>query len=114
VPRRVSLARKAQELADALKAQEEREGGAVTGFSPHPETEALLMRRGVDREQLNYAVPEQLELKRRLNAYNVERGGLGVGNLVAAVLDAFLRAEGYAPDLDYQKGDRSGSQLPPD
>ncbi|WP_411098774.1 hypothetical protein [Streptomyces sp. x-45] len=114
MPRRVSLARKAQELADALKAQEEREGGAVTDFSPHPETEALLMRRGVDREQLNYAVPEQLELKRRLNAYNVERGGLGVGNLVAAVLDAFLRAEGYAPDLDNHKGDRSGSQLPPD
>ncbi|MGW7319212.1 hypothetical protein [Streptomyces sp. NPDC054865] len=90
-------------MADALKALEDREDGAVADFSPHPDTEALLMRRGVDREQLNYSVPEQLELKRRLNAYNVERDGLGVGNLVAAVLDAFLRGEGYPPDLGHQK-----------
>ncbi|MFI1225940.1 MULTISPECIES: hypothetical protein [unclassified Streptomyces] len=103
MPRKASLARKAQELADALRAQEGRDGDAAIDFSPHPETEALLMRRGVDREQLNYAVPEELELKRRLNAYNVERGGPGVGNLVAAVLDAFLRAEGYAPDPSHGK-----------
>ncbi|MCZ1012119.1 hypothetical protein [Streptomyces lydicus] len=97
--RKASLARKAQELADALAAREAQDDGEPAGFTPHEDTQRLLMRRGVDREQLNYSVPAALELKRRINAYNVDHGHPGPGNIAAGVLDAFLRAEGYPPDL---------------
>ncbi|MFC5886740.1 hypothetical protein ACFP0N_17380 [Kitasatospora aburaviensis] len=101
-PKLAALARKAQQLADALTALEAQEE-AASSFTPHPDTDALLNRRGVTREQLNYAVPESLDLKNRLNAYNLDNGSPGQGNIVAAVLDTFLRAEGYPPDLGTAK-----------
>jgi hypothetical protein len=105
MPRKPSLsalARKAQEVAEgvtALAAAGDDAADSVEDpFGPHPATEQLLTRRGVTREQLNYQVPADLELKRRMNAYNVANADPGQGNVIAGLLDAFLRAQGFPPD----------------
>ncbi|MCY0923087.1 hypothetical protein OS965_33940 [Streptomyces sp. H27-G5] len=91
------LLRRAEELVALVRAQE-KGGPPGPGLKVHPETEDLLSRSRVPREQLNYAVPEVLELKQRLARYCVENDDASTpGNLVAGVLDAFLRTEGYPP-----------------
>ncbi|MGY4963575.1 hypothetical protein [Streptomyces sp. 900105245] len=90
------LLKRAEELVALIVAHE---GGQTSGgiLEIHPDTEDLLSRSRVPREQLNYAVPEVLELKQRLAKYCVENEGSSPGNVVAGVLDAFLRVSGYPP-----------------
>ncbi|MFF8601862.1 hypothetical protein ACF065_27580 [Streptomyces sp. NPDC015232] len=91
------LVRRAEELLALIKAQENGELGSGA-LDVHPETADLLSRSRVPREQLNYAVPEVLELKQRLAKYCVETDGASTpGNVVAGVVDAFLRSKGYPP-----------------
>ncbi|WP_394426431.1 hypothetical protein [Streptomyces sp. SGAir0957] len=91
------LLRRAEELVALIKAQED--GGISSGaIEVHPETADLLSRSRVPREQLNYAVPEVLELKQRLAKYCLENDDASTpGNVVAGVVDAFLRSKGYLP-----------------
>ncbi len=91
------LLRRAEELVALIRVQEE-QNAPGPDLKVHPETEDLLSRSRVPREQLNYAVPEVLDLKQRLARYCVENDDASTpGNLVAGVLDAFLRAAGYPP-----------------
>ncbi|MFF3786258.1 hypothetical protein [Streptomyces sp. NPDC001933] len=105
---KAKVAERLRELARAVEALEEYSSDDSAWLSPHPETRQLLERRGVGREQLNYSVPSDLDLKTRVNTYNVEHGNPGAGNLVAAALDSWLRAHGYPPDLDAAAPKSSG------
>lgn len=91
-----SLADQLQEIVDALRAQEGA-GQALDSFQPHPDTVRLCQRRGVPKEQFSYATPEALNLRHRVHMYNLDHGNPGPGNVVAQLMDAALRAEGYPP-----------------
>lgn len=99
MPRKAPLAQRLRQLAEAVESMEEYAGDEGAWLTSHEETRKLIESRRVDREQLNYSVPEALALKQRVNAYNAEHGNPGAGNLVAAILDSWLRAHGYPPDL---------------
>lgn len=47
---------------------------------------------------LNYAVPNALQLQRRIQRFNAD-SGIAHGDLVATALDTFVRAQGYPPEL---------------
>lgn len=91
------LAERLEEIARSLRSSKEYKGDDEAWLTPHPDTYNLLNTRKTDREQLNYSVPAALELRERLVAYSVEHGGEGAGNIVAAVLDSWLRSKGYPP-----------------
>ncbi|MCG7204734.1 hypothetical protein [Streptomyces arenae] len=82
-------------LAAALEAQSSPSGDP---FAPHPATLEVIRSRQAKRGQLNYAVPEALDLQRRIRRYNADHG-VQHGDIVAVALDSFLRAKGYPPDL---------------
>ncbi|MEU9207680.1 hypothetical protein AB0D27_06910 [Streptomyces sp. NPDC048415] len=88
-------------LADALEAQSD---PADDPFAPHPNTQTILSTRHTSRSQLNYAVPEALQLQQRIRRYNADTG-IQHGDIVALALDAFLRAKGYPPDLTTPKAE---------
>lgn len=96
MPTKVDLLKRAQDLVAALESMEEYQD-REEWFRLHEDTSDLLSRRGGGREQLNYAIPEALGLKERIALYCMENENPGAGNLVAGVLDAFLRAHGYPP-----------------
>lgn len=82
-------------LADALEAQSD---SADDPFAPHPNTQIILNTRHTSRSQLNYAVPEALQLQHRIRRYNADTG-IQHGDIVALAVDTFLRAKGYPPEL---------------
>lgn len=82
-------------MADALDAQSD---PANDPFTPHPDTVAIIHGRHTTRGQLNYSVPEALQLQRRIRRYNADHG-IQHGDIVAYALDTFLRAHGYPPVL---------------
>lgn len=67
-------------------------------LAPHPDTLGIISNRHTKRGQLNYAVPEVLQLQRRIRRYHADHG-LQHGDVVALALDTWLRAKGYPPDL---------------
>ncbi|MER6116180.1 hypothetical protein [Streptomyces sp. NPDC001743] len=97
---KIRLSERLRELARSVDAMDEYSQDGEAWLSPHPATRRLIERRGVGREQLNYSVPSDLDLKARVNTYNAEHGNPGAGNVVAAALDAWLRAHGYPPTLE--------------
>ncbi|MFF4531659.1 hypothetical protein ACFY1P_20605 [Streptomyces sp. NPDC001407] len=96
MPSRVDALKRAKDLVAALEAMEEYQD-PQEWFTFHEETTDLISRRGKGREQLAYSVPEELALRERVALYCVENENPGAGNLVAAVLDSFLRSHGYPP-----------------
>lgn len=84
-----------RDLANALESQS---NPANDPFTPHPDTQLIIAARHTSRGQLNYAVPEALQLQRRIRRYNAD-SGVPHGDIVAIVLDTFLRAKGYPPEL---------------
>jgi hypothetical protein len=82
-------------VADALEAQPESQGDPLV---PHPDTLKIINSRHTKRGQLNYAVPDALELQRRIRRCNADTE-IPHGDIVALALDAWLRAKGYPPDL---------------
>ncbi|GAB1329973.1 hypothetical protein [Streptomyces sp. YIM B13502] len=82
-------------VADALEAQSESQGDPL---APHPDTLKVINSRHTKRGQLNYAVPDVLELQRRIRRCNADTE-IPHGDIVALALDAWLRAKGYPPDL---------------
>ncbi|WP_405956619.1 hypothetical protein [Streptomyces phaeochromogenes] len=95
MPDHTQHARRLRDIADALEAVSQPADGALT---PHPDTLEVINNRHTKRGQLNYAVPEGLELQRRIRRYNAD-SGLQHGDIVALALDVFLRAKGYPPEL---------------
>ncbi|MFG2943323.1 hypothetical protein [Streptomyces sp. NPDC048282] len=95
MPDHTHHARLLRELADLLETQSE---PTDDPFTPHPDTQAVINSRHTVRGQLNYAVPEDLQLQRRIRRYNAD-SGIPHGDIVALALDALLRAKGYPPDL---------------
>ncbi|MEU2621457.1 hypothetical protein ABZ642_25510 [Streptomyces sp. NPDC007157] len=83
-----------RDLAAILEAQSETTDDPRI---PHPDTQAILSTRHTSRGQLNYAVPEALQLQRRIRRYNAD-SGIPHGDIVALALDTFLRAKGYPPE----------------
>ncbi|MGW1623941.1 hypothetical protein [Streptomyces sp. NPDC002172] len=53
--------------------------------------------RHTKRGQLNHAVPDVLQLQRRVRRYNADHD-VPHGDIVASALDVWLRAKGYPPD----------------
>lgn len=86
---------KLREVADALEAEGEVDE-ADDPYAPHPDTVRMLEARSTTRSQLNYSVPEGLELQRRIRRYHVEHGTQH-GDVVALALDSWLRAKGFPP-----------------
>ncbi|WP_155058855.1 hypothetical protein [Streptomyces blattellae] len=88
-------ARRLREIADALDAEPQPTDNVLT---PHPATLDVIRNRHTKRGQLNHAVPEVLQLQRRIRRYNADTG-VAHGDIVALALDTWLRAKGYPPDL---------------
>lgn len=88
-------ARRLRELADALEAESQ---PAEDPFTPHPKTLEIISNRRTQRGQLNYAVPDVLQLQKRIRRYNADHD-VPHGDIVALALDTWLRAKGYPPDL---------------
>ncbi|MCZ4611987.1 hypothetical protein O3S80_51255 [Streptomyces sp. Lzd4kr] len=88
-------ARQLRELADALDAQSEQTDESLT---PHPDTLKVIDGRHTTRGQINYSVPDALQLQRRIRRYHADHA-VQHGDIVAIALDAFLRAKGHPPDL---------------
>nr|WP_202490156.1 hypothetical protein [Streptomyces sp. SID8381] len=84
-------------VADALEAQTESQGDPL---APHPDTLKIINSRHTKRGQLNYAVPDVLQLQRRIRRCNADTE-MPHGDIVALALDAWLRAKGYPPDLKH-------------
>ncbi|MFD8720195.1 hypothetical protein ACFV2H_19820 [Streptomyces sp. NPDC059629] len=87
--------RQLRDLADVLEAQS---NPTDDPFTPHPDTQAIIASRHTKRGQLNHAVPNALQLQRRIRRYNAD-SGIPHGDIVALALDTFLRARGYPPEL---------------
>ena len=98
-------ARQLRAVADSLEAQLD---FAVDPLTPHPDTLEVLNSRHTTRGQINYAVPDALQIQRRIRRYHADHG-VQHGDIVAYALDAYLRAHGYPPDLasSQDDGDRS-------
>ncbi|MFF2463587.1 hypothetical protein [Streptomyces mirabilis] len=95
MPDHSPYARRLREIADALDAEFEPTDDALT---PHPDTLDVISNRHTKRGQLNNAVPEVLQLQRRMRRYQADTG-LPHGDIVTLALDTWLRAKGYPPDL---------------
>ncbi|MEV0555211.1 hypothetical protein AB0I27_17360 [Streptomyces sp. NPDC050597] len=95
MPDHYLYAHRLREIADALDAELQPTGGAPT---PHPDTLDVIRDRHTKRGQLNYAVPEVLQLQRRIRRCNADTD-TPHGDIVALALDTWLRANGYPPDL---------------
>ncbi len=87
-------ARRLREIADALEAQS---SPAEDPYQIHPDSLALINSRTTKRSQLNYSVPEALQLQRRIRRYNADHD-IQHGDIAAEALDTWLRAKGYPPD----------------
>ncbi|MEW1677835.1 hypothetical protein AB0O47_32055 [Streptomyces noursei] len=88
-------AQKLREVAAALEALASQSG--KDGLPPlHPDTARILESRSTKRGQLNYAVPTDLQLKRRIARAHVELE-IAHGDIVAQALDGWLRARGIPP-----------------
>ncbi|MGW4490552.1 hypothetical protein [Streptomyces sp. NPDC004376] len=96
-------ARQLRELADALDAQSDPTDDLLT---PHPDTLEVINGRHTSRGQFNYAVPDALQLQRRIRRYHADHG-VQHGDIVAIALDVFLRAKGYPPGPLSAKADAS-------
>ncbi|MFJ2719788.1 hypothetical protein [Streptomyces sp. NPDC087437] len=94
-----SHASQLRNLADTLEAQSQ---ATDDPFTPHPDTVDLVNNRHTKRGQLNYAVPDVLQLQRRIRRYHADHG-IQHGDIVALALDTWLRAKGYPPDLKQPK-----------
>ncbi|WP_392960443.1 helix-turn-helix domain-containing protein [Streptomyces sp. LN245] len=70
-------------------------------FAPHPNTQIVLNTRHTSRSQLNYAVPEALQLQHRIRRYNADTG-IQHSDIVALAVDAFLRARATHPNSPVQ------------
>jgi len=81
-------------LSDALEAHSDPNDDP---FAPHADTRAIIATRHTSRGQLNYSVPEALQLQSRIRRYNAD-SGIPHGDIVAIALDSFLRAKGYPPE----------------
>ena len=88
-------------LADALEAQSD---PSADPLAPHVDTLAIINARHTVRGQINYAVPDDLQIQRRVRRFHADYG-IQHGDIVALALDAFLRAKGYPPDLNAAKAD---------
>lgn len=88
-------ARQLRDLADLLEAQISH---PEDPNDPHPDTHEILSGRHTHRGQLNYAVPDALQLQRRIRRYNAD-SGIPHGDIVALALDTYLRSKGYPPHL---------------
>ncbi|WP_405856851.1 hypothetical protein OG407_09465 [Streptomyces sp. NBC_01515] len=92
-------------MADALEAQAQAQAQAPGDLLiPHPDTLEVINGRRTRRGQLNYAVPNALQLQQRVRRYNAVTD-IAHGDIVALALDIFLRAKGYPPDLSSPKSD---------
>ncbi|MER5348393.1 hypothetical protein ABT030_50880 [Streptomyces mirabilis] len=89
-------ARRLRDMADALEARSE---PADDPLAPHPDTLAVIGNRHIKRGQLNYAVPDVLQLQRRIRRYTAEQD-IPHGDIVALALNTWLRTKGYPPDLN--------------
>ncbi|MDQ0765685.1 hypothetical protein QF027_008320 [Streptomyces canus] len=96
-------ARQLRAVADALEAQSDL---AEDPLVPHPDTLEIINGRHTTRGQINYAVPDDLQLQRRIRRYHADHG-VQHGDIVALALDAFLRAKGYPPALKPTRVDPS-------
>ncbi|MEV7144545.1 hypothetical protein [Streptomyces tauricus] len=96
-------ARQLRALADLLETQANHPEDAHT---PHPETLEIINNRHTKRGQLNYAVPNRLQLQTRIRRYNADHG-IPHGDIVALALDTWLRARGYSPVSTSDKTDGS-------
>ncbi|MFD3314231.1 hypothetical protein [Streptomyces sp. NPDC058694] len=94
-------ARQLRDLADALEAQSD---PTEDPFAPHPDTVEVINSRHTSRGQLNYAVPDALQLQRRIRRCNAD-SDVPHGDIVALALDIYLRAKGYPPDLKSPQAD---------
>ncbi|WP_230194128.1 hypothetical protein [Streptomyces coriariae] len=103
MPDHSPYARRLREIADALDAESQQTDEVLT---PHPDTLDVIRNRHTKRGQFNHAVPEVLQLQRRIRRYNADTG-LPHGDLVALALDTWLRAKGYPPDLKPREADVS-------
>ncbi|WP_055615173.1 hypothetical protein [Streptomyces phaeochromogenes] len=95
-------ARQLRELADVLDAQSDQTDESLT---PHPDTMKVIAGRHTTRGQINYAVPDALQLQRRIRRYHADHA-VQHGDIVAIALDSFLRAKGYPPDLVPSKAEK--------
>ena len=98
------LSHHAQQLravADALEAQSD---PSADPLAPHTDTLEIINARHTSRGQINYAVPDDLQIQRRIRRYHADHG-VQHGDIVALAIDAFLRAKGYPPDLKPAKAD---------
>ncbi|MGP4007172.1 hypothetical protein [Streptomyces sp. 4N124] len=96
-------ARQLRDLADALETQS---SCHEDPFTPHPDTWEIVSGRHTSRGQLNYAVPDVLQLQRRIRRYNAD-SDIAHGDIVALALDIFLRAKGYPPTQRLPKAETS-------
>ncbi|MFE3855148.1 hypothetical protein ACFXPN_28945 [Streptomyces griseorubiginosus] len=87
-------ARRLREIADALDAEPQQADDVLT---PHPDTLDVIRNRHTKRGQFNHAVPEVLQLQRRIRRYHADHG-IQHGDIIALALDTWLRAKGYPPD----------------
>jgi hypothetical protein len=97
VHREMSMAEQLRKIAEALETMAESNADADSWFTPHEDTRRLLELRGVEREQVNYSCPKALDLRMRMASYCADNRGVGAGNVASAVLDSWLRAQGYPP-----------------
>ncbi|WP_406489722.1 hypothetical protein [Streptomyces phaeochromogenes] len=95
--------RQLHDLADLLEAQS---GDPEDPYAPHPDTQEIISIRHTIRGQLNYAVPDALQLQRRIRRCNAD-SGIPHGDIVALALDTFLRAKGYPPNLTTPQAESS-------
>lgn len=91
------MAEQLRKIAEALESMAESTPDASSWLSPHEDTRRLLELRGVEREQVNYSCPKALDLRMRMASYCADNRGAGAGNVASAVLDSWLRAQGYPP-----------------
>ncbi|MGW6459724.1 hypothetical protein ACWF94_27990 [Streptomyces sp. NPDC055078] len=87
-------ARRLRHIADALEAQAQPTHDAL---APHPATLLLINSRQATRGQVNYALPKDLDIQRRIRHYHADHG-TQPGDIAALALDAWLRAKGYPPN----------------
>ncbi|MET7696407.1 hypothetical protein [Streptomyces sp. NPDC005485] len=87
-------ARLLREIANALDTEFQPTDDALT---PHPATLDVISNRHTKRGQLNYAVPEVLQLQRRIRRYHADTD-IPHGDIVALALDTWLHAKGYPPE----------------
>ncbi|MGW0630819.1 hypothetical protein [Streptomyces sp. NPDC002758] len=95
MPDHTHHARRLRAIAAALESESQ---ATEDAFTPHSDTLGIINNRHTKRGQLNYAVPEELQLQRRIRRCNADTD-IPHGDIVALALDAWLRAMGYPPDL---------------